>query len=388
VKRYTINACFDNIKNDIVCGFSDELCFFIVFSLSFILLLEEETSLAEALILDAAFLADFCLLLRPSVQASTNYWYCTLHQLTTTWPWLILKTPSSVNSMPNCTGGNVPRRTTRAWHCRRRWISTRIRTEVPSRLISWRSLELRFIWRSMSVSTFRYCDRGHMQMQSKSDWSKSQYEKQRCLLNRDENGRLYYLTLNNGSSGLALFGNIGPGSAHGADAHIRLHGRAECHSKAGMSELDPGSDSAWGAEQCVWLRMCPCLWGELRLWRRTRWYRSLIPTGRTNWWYFYWQSLQPCRRGATTNNIARWRASAWPWSYWPPAWDRVPGALWNGSLSNPTLMRMSILPLRRWMLAMMSTSWYDKRRWGQEVGLCHVHMLCSRSRRTNNIMLY
>ena len=38
---------------------------------------------------------------------------------------------------------------------------------------------------------------------SKSDRSKSAYENQRCLLYRDANGRLYNLTLNNGSSGLA-----------------------------------------------------------------------------------------------------------------------------------------------------------------------------------------
>ena len=38
---------------------------------------------------------------------------------------------------------------------------------------------------------------------SKSDRSKSQYELQRCLLYRDESGRLYNLTLANGSSGLA-----------------------------------------------------------------------------------------------------------------------------------------------------------------------------------------
>ncbi|KAL7528459.1 hypothetical protein ACHAXR_002458 [Thalassiosira sp. AJA248-18] len=38
---------------------------------------------------------------------------------------------------------------------------------------------------------------------SKSDRSRSPYENQRCLLYRDANGRLYNLTLNNGSSGLA-----------------------------------------------------------------------------------------------------------------------------------------------------------------------------------------
>ena len=38
---------------------------------------------------------------------------------------------------------------------------------------------------------------------SKSDRSKSLYETQRCLLYRDENGRLFNLTLNNGCSGLA-----------------------------------------------------------------------------------------------------------------------------------------------------------------------------------------
>ncbi|KAL9182919.1 hypothetical protein ACHAXT_004198 [Thalassiosira profunda] len=38
---------------------------------------------------------------------------------------------------------------------------------------------------------------------SKSDRSKSRYENQRCLLYRDANGRLYNLTLNNGSGGLA-----------------------------------------------------------------------------------------------------------------------------------------------------------------------------------------
>lgn len=38
---------------------------------------------------------------------------------------------------------------------------------------------------------------------SKSDRSRTQYENQRCLLYRDENGRLYNLTLNNGCSGLA-----------------------------------------------------------------------------------------------------------------------------------------------------------------------------------------
>lgn len=42
----------------------------------------------------------------------------------------------------------------------------------------------------------------HVQ-QSKSDRSKSLYENQRCLLYRDENGRLFNLTLNNGCSGLA-----------------------------------------------------------------------------------------------------------------------------------------------------------------------------------------
>ena len=34
-----------------------------------------------------------------------------------------------------------------------------------------------------------------------------------------------------------------------------MRGRAERHSKAGMSELDHGSDSARGAEQYVWLNV-------------------------------------------------------------------------------------------------------------------------------------
>lgn len=38
---------------------------------------------------------------------------------------------------------------------------------------------------------------------SKSDPTKSRYENQRCLLYRDENGRLFNLTLDNGASGLA-----------------------------------------------------------------------------------------------------------------------------------------------------------------------------------------
>ena len=77
---------------------------------------------------------------------------------------------------------------------------------------------------------------------SKLDRTKSQYENQRCLLYRDESGRLYNLTINNGCEGLAATWKSLLLSFSGLQAMTALVVLTRAYACAGVAEsiLKPG----------------------------------------------------------------------------------------------------------------------------------------------------
>mmetsp|Transcript_24833 Transcript_24833/g.45680 ORF Transcript_24833/g.45680 Transcript_24833/m.45680 type:complete len:207 (+) Transcript_24833:1415-2035(+) len=119
---------------------------------------------------------------------------------------------------------------------------------------------------------------------SKSDRSKSHYENQRCLLYRDENGRLFNLTLNNGSSGLAGTWNSLLISYSGLQAMVALTVLTRAYACADVADaaLKPGYLSLilglilYEEISHVWLNISMFVWGTLLSHFDSDWPRKLV----------------------------------------------------------------------------------------------------------------